>query len=563
MTTAPPASATDALEMLTSAMSYLATADATQMPAEVQAQCLAGLERADAIETAARASVLAAFTASQGHCEDGDYSPRSWLIHRTRVTKGTAAGHIAWVRRRRAHPRVLAALASGEMTESYGRTLCGWTDKLPGDCRDTADAILVAAAQRGMDLRDLAALAAEIQSRATPAPGPDDPDPAVEDRAVRVETTFQGAGVLTGDLTPECAALVITVLDALSAPRGAEDTRSHEQRYHDALEEAMRRLVAAGLLPDRAGQPAKVLAHISLGDLMVLDADSALQKQWTERVRARWAGYRAAASMAGGDGAAWLDGAAAEGFACDATVTPVVFGDVNPAVLDDLVRLCVQLASYGHGTPATPTSDSADPGPLDLADPAGASNQGNPSDPGGPAQTTPGPAALDLGDLDPGTPQALQLLLAHPEQLTREALERLVIGRAVALVSGPGGLASFLRREQLGARLAGPSLPLDVGFSDRIPAAIRNAVKARDRFCQWTGGCHQPAAACEVHHLRHRGHGGKTSVDNCILVCHFHHHVMIHRMGWTLVRHPDGTTTAWNRDKSKVLRSHSPPARTG
>jgi hypothetical protein len=120
-----------------------------------------------------------------------------------------------------------------------------------------------------------------------------------------------------------------------------------------------------------------------------------------------------------------------------------------------------------------------------------------------------------------------------------------------------------LRREQLGARLAGPSLPLDVGFSDRIPAAIRNAVKARDRFCQWTGGCHQPAAACEVHHLRHRGHGGKTSVDNCILVCHFHHHVMIHRMGWTLVRHPDGTTTAWNRDKSKVLRSHSPPARTG
>jgi hypothetical protein len=23
-------------------------------------------------------------------------------------------------------------------------------------------------------------------------------------------------------------------------------------------------------------------------------------------------------------------------------------------------------------------------------------------------------------------------------------------------------------------------------------------------------------------------------------------------MGWTLVRHPDGTTMAWNRDKSKV-----------
>jgi hypothetical protein len=32
------------------------------------------------------------------------------------------------------------------------------------------------------------------------------------------------------------------VLDALSAPRGAEDDRSHAQRYHDALEDAMRRL---------------------------------------------------------------------------------------------------------------------------------------------------------------------------------------------------------------------------------------------------------------------------------------------------------------------------------
>ena len=80
--------------------------------------------------------------------------------------------------------------------------------------------------------------------------------------------------------------MITTVLDALSAPAGAEDTRSHAQRYHDALEEAMRRLVASGLLPDRAGQPARVWAHISLADLIVLDADSALQEEWIARVRA-------------------------------------------------------------------------------------------------------------------------------------------------------------------------------------------------------------------------------------------------------------------------------------
>ena len=71
-----------------------------------------------------------------------------------------------------------------------------------------------------------------------------------------------------GDLTAECAAAVAAVLDALSAPAGKEDDRTKGQRYHDALAEAMRRLTAAGLLPERAGQPVKTWVHISLADLL-------------------------------------------------------------------------------------------------------------------------------------------------------------------------------------------------------------------------------------------------------------------------------------------------------
>ena len=202
---------------------------------EAQAECLQTLEQVDAVETAARTRVLGAFAAGRGYCEDGDYSPRSWLIHKTRITKGAATGHTSWLRRAAAHPRMLAAMAGEGMSEPYARTLCGWTDKFPEDCRDAADEILAAAARAGMDLRDLAALAAEILARACP---PDDDDDGAGgsfgDRGVRLETTFQGAGVLSGDLTPECAALVGTVLDALSAPRGAEDDRSQAQRYHDA-----------------------------------------------------------------------------------------------------------------------------------------------------------------------------------------------------------------------------------------------------------------------------------------------------------------------------------------
>jgi hypothetical protein len=46
---------------------------------------------------------------------------------------------------------------------------------------------------------------------------------------LRLETTFGGAGVLNGDLTGECAAVVTEVLDALSAPAGADDTRTYAQ----------------------------------------------------------------------------------------------------------------------------------------------------------------------------------------------------------------------------------------------------------------------------------------------------------------------------------------------
>ena len=305
---------------------------------------------------------------------------------------------------------------------------------------------------------------------------------------------------------------VAAVLDALAAPAGSEDSRTQPQRYHDALQEAMHRLVAAGVLPERAGQPVKIWAHISLADLLRLEGSSALQEEWAALVRARWAGHRAAASEGGGDSGAWLDGDAAEAIACDAAMAPVVTGDVNLAALEDLVRLCTELGKLRHGS----------------------------------------------GDADAGTGDE-----RGAPGLAWEALEQAIIGKAVDLLSGPGGLASFLRRRQLGVRLGGPSLPLDIGYSETIPAGIRNAVVLRDRHCQFAGRCDQPAEACQVHHVKHKANGGPTSVKDCVLLCWFHHQVVIHRWGWTLVLNPDGTTIAWNKDKTRVLHSHGPPVRPG
>ncbi len=527
MSTIPsPTSMTEALQGLRAIMGYMAAADATEMVADEQAQCLQAMELIQSMGTAARAWTLAAFIAAQGYHEDACYGPKSWLTNHLGVTKGTAAAYLSWARRAGAHPRVIAALAAARIPESVARTICDWTGKLPQDCQDSADAILVAAALSGASLEDLARLAAEIYARSRP-PYPDGPDDGFDDRSVRLETTFEGAGVLGGDLTPECAAVVTAVLDALSAPAGAGDLRTHEQRYHDALQDAMQRLLGAGLLPARAGQPVRAWVHLSLAELLALDGDGALLGQWVTTVRARWAGHRAAASVAGSDGAAWLDGDAAAAVCCDALISPVVTGEVDPGALDGLVRLCVELSRW-----ADPAPGGADPGDADPGD-------------------------ADRGDAD-REPTA-----GGPSSPSREALERAIIGKAVELLSGPGGLASFLRRQQLGARRAGPSLPLDIGYSNTVPAAIRHAVTLRDQHCRWAGGCTQPAAACQVHHVRHKANGGPTSVNDCLLLCFFHHQVAIHRWGWTLVLNPDGTTTAWNPDHTKVLHSHSPPARAG
>ncbi len=501
------ASVSEAMEMVRAGLAFVAAADATELTAEEQAETLRSLERANSAVTAARTSVLGAFTTGKGYAADADYSPRAWLMHQTGITRGAAVAYTAWVKRATRHQELYAAMAAEDLSESCARTMATWTDKLPPDERHEADKILAAEAKAGMGLRDLAGLAAEILARCRPDEPDQDPGQDFDDRSVKVQTTFQGAGVIHGDLTPECASIVGAVLDALAAPAGAGDERTKEQRYHDALAEAMRRLVAGGLLPERAGQPVKALVHISLADLVRLDGSPALAQEWIAEVRARWAAHRAAASETGSDGGAWLDGKAAEAAACDASLTPVVTGDVDPGVLEELVRLCVHLDRLRRdGAPGTP----AEPGPS-----------------------------------------------------LREVLEQQVIGSAVALLSGPGGLAGFLRRRQLGARLAGPSLPLDVGVSTDIPAAIRRAVIERDQYCRFPGGCDQPASGCEVHHLTHKADGGKTSVQDCILFCTFHHQVVIHRWGWTVILNPDGTTTAWNKDRTKILPSHSPPARAG
>jgi hypothetical protein len=126
------------------------------------------------------------------------------------------------------------------------------------------------------------------------------------------------------------------------------------------------------------------------------------------------------------------------------------------------------------------------------------------------------------------------------------------------LLSGPGGLAGYLRTQLLARPYTGTSQPLDLGApTAEIPPHLRRAVILRDQHCQFPG-CHQPPVVCQCHHRVPRSKGGKTALHNLTLMCRFHHLIAIHRWGWELTYHPDGTTTA-HGPHGQVLHSHGPP----
>ena len=348
---AAPASTGQALAMVRAGLGYLADCDAGSLGTAAQADALIGLEAAEAQHTAARARILAAFTAQQGYEADGYYGPGSWLRAITRVTKGAAAAAAGWARRLAAHPVIAAALAQGQLPVSLARLICDWTDKLPEDLRADADGILLAAVLGGADQHDLARLAREMLDRAQTSPDRD--KDGFEERALWLGTTFGGAGRLHADLTPACAAALTVVLDALGQKAGPEDTRTAAQRRHDAVEEACRRLISGQMIPGRDGQPPHLTVHIDLNDLRRQPGGSVLERSWTP------------AMAAAGPGSVYLTGPAAEAAACDAVVTPMVTGQIDWAVLDQLTT--VWLTAHGHGHTGSPPDDHPAGPPEDHA----------------------------------------------------------------------------------------------------------------------------------------------------------------------------------------------------
>ncbi len=479
------AGAADALRVAGAALDYVNSAGAADLAGAARGDLLITMGQVQAKLTAAHARVLRRFDAADAHDADGYGSSSAWLTAKAGMPKKAARAAVRQMRQLGEHPLLDSALAAGDITGPLAFTIAGWTARLPAAMRAETDRILLEAAAAGASCDDLAAIAGcAVERWRQQQPGPDDPDDGFDDRFVQLGTTFGGAAVIRGDLTPECATAVRAVLESLGKKAGPEDDRTEKQRFHDALQLACTLLLRARLVPDRAGADTQAVVHIPLSQLRQLPGADELEDAWIR-------GGPGRDEFTAGQGG-FLAGRDAEAAACDAQTVPVVTATADPTVIDKLT-------------------------------------------------------ALARGYPEPMSPQA------------REALRHGMTRLAVDLVSGPGGLAAVLRRGLLDRPWNTPSLPLDIGYSESIPGHIRRAVQLRDRTCAWPH-CDRPAVHCDVHHLRHKADGGETSVANCALVCQFHHDVCIHRRGWRLTLHPDGTTEARSPDGRQVLRSHAPPA---
>src|SRR5580704_5209277 len=333
-------SVAEALRMANATLDYLNGPGAAELDAASCGLVLRSLGEIEAKFTAAHASVLGRFDAADAHDSDGYGNSAAWLMAMTDLTRGDARAEVRRMRLLRGHPEMAGALAAGDISKSQALAIAGWTKKLPAELRAETITILVQAARSGASLDDLRTIAGVALERWR-ASRPDADDDGFDDRYVQAGTTFGGAGVIRGNLTPECAAAVQAVLEALGKKAGAADTRTEGQRFHDALQAGCELLIGAKMVPDRAGADTLVAVHIPFPQLRQHPDAPAAEEVW----------LRGAAGEPG-----YLTGKDAEAAACDAVGVPVVTGHADMRVVDKIIALALAAAGL--------TLDGADPGPA-------------------------------------------------------------------------------------------------------------------------------------------------------------------------------------------------------
>jgi hypothetical protein len=90
-----------------------------------------------------------------------------------------------------------------------------------------------------------------------------------------------------------------------------------------------------------------------------------------------------------------------------------------------------------------------------------------------------------------------------------------------------------------------------------VPANLYDALVVRDRHCRFPG-CDRPPEWTEAHHVRWVTRGGTTALDNLVLQCSRHHH-LLHSPGWDAKLLPDATLEITD-PHGRTRQTRPPPA---
>ena len=101
---------------------------------------------------------------------------------------------------------------------------------------------------------------------------------------------------------------------------------------------------------------------------------------------------------------------------------------------------------------------------------------------------------------------------------------------------------------------------LDVGRRTRtIPPALRRALAARDRQCRFPGCGNR---RCDSHHVEHWADGGRTALDNLVLLCRRHHQA-VHEEGFRVTLDAAGDVHFLRPDGRPLAEAPPAPAWAG
>jgi Domain of unknown function (DUF222)/HNH endonuclease len=173
------------------------------------------------------------------------------------------------------YPATAEALAAGEVGPEHAAVIADTVEAIPPADRaqhaGRVEATLLEHA-RTENPHVLRLLGKRILAHLDPdGPSPDEQRLQQAHRRLTLTPMDDGTGLLEGRLSPTCRAIWEAILTPLAERRLEDalgpDTRTAPQRIHDAFEEAGRRLLAQGDLPDHAGLPCQLVITVSLADL--------------------------------------------------------------------------------------------------------------------------------------------------------------------------------------------------------------------------------------------------------------------------------------------------------